>query len=57
VAISWFKPTADECIKKMQEFAGILYAHDIPTKIIKSRKLGYVVYEDECQIVAQPFSE
>jgi len=56
VAISWFKPTAHECIKQMQELAGILYIHDVPTKVIKNRRPGYVVYEDEFQIVAQPFS-
>jgi hypothetical protein len=56
VAISWFKPTAHECIKRMQDLAGILYVHDIPTKVIKSRRPGYVVYEDDYQIVAQPFS-
>lgn len=56
VAISWFKPTAHECIRQMQEFACILYAHDIPTRVIKTRRPGYVVYEDDLQIVAQPFS-
>lgn len=56
VAISWFKPTAEECIKHMQELASILYTHDIPTKVIKTRQPGYVVYEDEYQVVAQAFS-
>ena len=41
VAISWFKPTAHECIKHMQELAGILYAHGISTKVIKTRRPGY----------------
>ena len=39
----------------MQELAGGLYVHDIPTKIIKTRRPGYIVYEDRFQIVAQPF--
>lgn len=56
VAISWFKPTAHECIHQMQELAGIRYTHDIPTKILKTRRLGYIVYEDDLQVVAQPFS-
>ena len=55
VAISWFKPTALECIQKMKDLAGILYIHDIPVRIITTNQPGYVVYEDECQIAAQPF--
>ncbi len=57
VAISWFKPTAEDCIKRMQELSSILYAHDIPTRVNKTRRPGYVVYEDEYQVVAQPFSD
>ena len=56
VAISWFKSSAKECIKQMQELASILYIHDIPIKVIKTRRPGYIVYEDDYQIVAQPFS-
>ena len=55
VAISWFKPTALECIEKMRDLTGILYIHDIPTRIITTDRPGYVVYEDEFQIAAQPF--
>jgi hypothetical protein len=56
VAISWFRSIAHEYIKQMQEFACIPYIHDVQTKVIKSQRQGYVVYEDEFQIVAQPFS-
>ena len=55
VAISWFKPSAKEFIQQMQLFSSILYTHNIRTKIIKTRQPGYIVYEDEYQIVAQPF--
>ena len=55
VAISWFKPTALECIEKMKDLAGILYIHGILTRIITTDRPGYVVYEDEYQIAAQPF--
>lgn len=56
VAISWFKPSAHEYIKLMQDIAEILYIHDVPTKILKTRQAGYIVFEDEYQVVAQPFS-
>lgn len=55
-AISWFKPSAHEHIRRMQDLAGILYTHDIPTEILKTNQPGYVVYEDEYQVVAEPFS-
>lgn len=55
VAISWLKPTAIEYIEKMKDLAGILYIHDIPTKILTTDRPGYVVYEDKYQIAAQPF--
>ncbi len=57
VAISWFKPSAHECIERMQELAGILYAHDLPTRVVKTRRPGYIVYEDDLQVVAQAFSK
>lgn len=56
VAISWFKPTAEDCIERMQELSSILYAHDITTRVINTRRPGYVVYEDDYQVVAQPFA-
>ncbi len=55
-AISWFKPSAHEMIKRMQDLADILYTHDVPVEILKTTRLGYIVYEDEYQIVAEPFS-
>jgi len=56
-AISWFKPTATEHIRKMREIIAILEAHDINVDIIKTDNPGYVVYEDEFQITAEPFAE
>lgn len=56
-AISWFKSNAHDFINQMQDLAGILYAHDVPVKIIKTKRPGYIVYEDEFQVVAEPFSQ
>jgi len=39
----------------MKDLAGILYTHDISTEILKTNQPGYVVYEDEYQVVAEPF--
>lgn len=57
VAISWFKPSAIEHIAKMRSFASILELHGVPVEMLKQDRLGYVVYEDEHQIVAEPFKD
>jgi hypothetical protein len=56
-AISWFKDSAKEHIRKMREMSEILKKHGITTKMIHEKKIGYVVYEDEFQVTAVPFSE
>jgi hypothetical protein len=56
-AISWFKDTAREHIARMYELAAILEAHDVMVDVIQTAKPGYVVYEDEFQVTAEPFSE
>lgn len=56
-AISWFKPTASEHIRRMYQMVEILQRHEVAVEVIKSDRVGYVVYEDEYQIVAEPFRE
>ena len=55
--ISWFKDSAREHIGKMQEMAALLKSHGLPVQMIKTDRPGYVVYEDEFQIVAVPFAD
>ncbi len=57
VALSWFKDTATEHIAKIREICSILNEHDIETKMIRSEKPGYIVYEDSFQVAAEPFSD
>ena len=54
-AICWFKSDAHECIDKLREIVSILDGHDLPIRMIKSPKPGYIVYEDEYQVAAVPF--
>jgi len=56
-AISWFKPTVHKFIGRMQDLASILYAHDVPIKILKTKRPGYIVYEDEYQVLAMRFND
>lgn len=56
-AISWFKDTAHEHLTRVRELVVILEHHGISVRMVKARRVGYIVYEDEFQIVAQPFSD
>jgi hypothetical protein len=55
--ISWFKDSAGGRIGKMREMVALLKHHDVPVRMIKTTRPGYVVYEDEFQIVAVPFAD
>jgi hypothetical protein len=57
VTISWFKDDATSHIAKMHEIIAILREHDVAVEIIRSVRPGYIVYEDDVQISAQPFRE
>ena len=54
-AISWFKDEAHEHIARIREMIAILQGHGISVQVLKTERVGYVVYEDAYQIVAEPF--
>jgi hypothetical protein len=56
-AISWFKETAHEHLAQMRELVAILQNHGISVQMLKTERVGYIVYEDEFQIVAEPFAD
>lgn len=56
-AISWFKDSAHEHLKHMQELVAILENHGVAVQVLETERVGYVAYEDEFQIVAEPFDE
>lgn len=55
--ICWFRSSAREHIRKAWEMAAILERNDMLICMIKAEKVGYVVYEDEFQVVAEPFAD
>ena len=55
--IAWFKDTAVGHISRMRELASILDEHDIVVDVIETERPGYIVWEDEVQLVAEPFSD
>lgn len=56
-ALCWFKPDATEHIDGMRKIAVILEAHGHHVEMIRSDRPGYIVYEDEHQIAAEPFRD
>ena len=56
-AICWFRSSAREHIRKAHEITVILENNDVLIRMIKAERIGYVVYEDEFQVVAEPFAD
>jgi hypothetical protein len=57
VALSWFKDSATEHIAKMYEFCAILEVHGVQVEVLLTERPGYVVYEDDFQVAAEPFQD
>jgi hypothetical protein len=57
VAICWFKDSAKEHMARLHTVASILSEHGIQIDVITTERPGYIVYEDEWQVTAQPFDE
>jgi hypothetical protein len=56
-AISWFKHSANTHISKAREMAAIIEDQGIVVQALMSNRVGYIVYEDEYQVVAEPFAD
>lgn len=56
-ALSWFRDTAKEHIRKMRAYSEILQAHEVPIKRVCTSRPGRVLYEDDFQVVAIPYSD
>ena len=57
VAISWFKDSAKDHLAKMYQFSAILEAHGSPVHVLKTSRPGYIVYEDQFQVTAEPYAD
>lgn len=57
LGICWFKTEANEHISRISEMAKTLERNGVYIKKIKTDRPGYVIYEDEWQLVAEPFKK
>jgi hypothetical protein len=55
--LSWFKPGAMEAIRKLREMTKILSRHGYIVEELRTERPGFVTYEDELQVAAEPFAE
>lgn len=56
-AVCWFKSSAHQHLEKAWELVTILERNDILIWTIKSRRTGYVYYEDDVQVFARPYRD
>lgn len=55
--IAWFRDSAHEHLLRMHHLSRILESHGYAIELIREERLGYIVYEDAVQVVAEPFSD
>jgi hypothetical protein len=55
--IAWFKDSAVECIRRMHVLASVAEHCGHAVTVLTEDRPGYVVYEDEWQVIAEPFAE
>ena len=55
--IAWFRDTATKCLAHMHGLTGALEALGHVVVVIREQRIGYVVYEDALQVVAEPFAD
>jgi len=56
-AISWLKADAAEHVRRMWELHTLLGKYGVHVNVIRTTRPGYVIYEDEHQVTAYPFSD
>ena len=55
--IAWFRDRAGECISRMHVLKRLIESHGYAVAVIHETHVGYIVYEDEAQVVAEPFTD
>lgn len=55
--VSWFKSTAVEHVQKARELASFLAENGQIVEVLRSERVGYIVFEDDVQVVAEPFAD
>ena len=55
--IAWFKDTATAHLARMHHIKAVLEQYGYSVVMISETRVGYLIYEDDFQVVAEPFSD
>jgi len=55
--IGWFKDTSTEHLARMHQVNTVLEQYGHRVRMLVESRVGYVIYEDAFQVVAEPFSD
>jgi hypothetical protein len=55
--IAWFKDTASDHLARMHQIKGVLERYGHSVMMLSETRVGYVIYDDAYQVVAEPFSD
>jgi hypothetical protein len=55
--IAWFRETATEHLAQVQRLKKALERYGYQVTTLRETRVGYVVYEDDHQVIAEPFAD
>ena len=55
--IAWFKDSATAHLARMHQLNAILEQYGHSVVMLTESRVGYVIYDDDFQVVAEPFSD
>ena len=55
--LSWFRPEANVVLGKSYELVALLQENGYEVETLRSDRIGYIVYEDAHQVIAEPFAD
>jgi hypothetical protein len=55
--LSWFYDNGNEAVVHAIQLSEILELCDGPVDQIRANRIGYVLYQDEFQVIAEPFTD
>jgi len=55
--IAWFKDSATEHLARMHQIKSVVEKYGHPVTMLSASRVGYVIYDDAIQVIAEPFSD
>jgi hypothetical protein len=54
--LAWFRDNGNEAVLRGRQLAEVLILCDVVVEAIRTDRIGYVIYEDDFQAIAEPFA-